>query len=93
MNKFKENKIPKRILSPNTYPINKEKVNYTEYKFHHKEYEGCYCYIHWWQNGDGKWKPFKIYLEKGNRLYNDYMTFLKKGTNDESGWSYKFYYD
>lgn len=89
---MKDMKIPKRILSPNTYPINNNAVNYTEYKYHHKEYENCYCYIHWWYNGQ-KWKCLKIYLEKGNRIYYEYMQFLKTGKNDETGWSNKFYYD
>lgn len=59
-------KIPAKILRANFW---REDTTYTEYKFNKKMYKDCYEYIHFWQNKEGKWKCFKIYLEKGNSLW------------------------
>lgn len=60
-------KIPQKILKGEFAGV--QENTYTEYKFNKKIYKDCYEYIHFWKNGEGKWKCFKIYLEKGNNIW------------------------
>lgn len=72
-------KIPKIIKKPETFT---ENPPYTTFKFNKEVYKGCYEYIHFWRNGEGKWKCFKIYLEKGNNIYNQWQEHLKGKKTD-----------
>lgn len=71
---YKMRKIPKIIKKPNLYT---EDTTYTTYKYSKKMYKDCYEYIHFWRNYEGKWKCFKIYLEKGNNLWYEWQEHLK----------------
>lgn len=68
--------LPKVILVADTCIGN---PTYTEYKFNGKVYKGCYEYIHFWINGEGKWKCFKKYLEVGNDIYSAWFDYKVNG--------------
>lgn len=76
---MKKFKIPKAIKIANSYNYldGYTEPEYTYYKFNKWCYDNCAEYIHFWRNGEGKWKCFKKYLEPGNTLYYEWQNYIK----------------
>lgn len=72
-------KMPKEIKIAELYYDENNDENWTTYKFRGEMYKGCYQYVRWWKNPEGKWIPFFKYIEKGNVLYWKLEQFLKTG--------------